>query len=180
MRMIAKYVGVSSIDGYNLSLVLTAGKEYEVESIGVVGGWAQVVCDDGVKRTVDAFRFTPLPQTGVEKMPDPEKDQSLKKDDGKPPFELLDPWFMLETVKVLGFGAKKYAANGWRKGISYSRVIGALHRHLNAIERGEDCDPETGLLHTAHLACEAMFLGAFQLLGRKDLDDRVKNTGLDK
>lgn len=97
--------------------------------------------------------------------------QGNKADTGKSPCELLSPVAMLATADVLAVGAKKYAPNNWRKGLAWSRVIGAILRHLFAFMRGEDLDAETGLPHIDHLACEVMFLQEFYRT-RKDLDDR--------
>lgn len=99
--------------------------------------------------------------------------EGRKADAGKPPMELLSPIAMLGTAEVLAFGAKKYAPNNWRKGLSWSRVIGAILRHLAAIQMGEDHDKETGLLHVDHLSCEVMFLQEF-FRTHKHLDDRHK------
>jgi hypothetical protein len=79
-----------------------------------------------------------------------------------------------EMLRVLGFGARKYAPDNWRRGIAYRRVLAAIYRHWSAIMRGEDRDPETGLLHAAHIMCEAAFLTEYQLDGRAELDDRNK------
>lgn len=62
------------------------------------------------------------------------------------------------TCSVLTFGAHKYAAWNWSKGIQYMRVYGALLRHLMAWVRCEERDPETGLSHLDHAACCLMFL----------------------
>lgn len=97
----------------------------------------------------------------------------LKADTGKPACDLLSPIAMLGTAEVLSFGAKKYAAHNWRKGIAWSRIIGAILRHTYAIMAGEDTDKESGLLHADHLSCEVMFLQEF-FRTRKDLDDRYK------
>lgn len=64
----------------------------------------------------------------------------------------------LGTCAVLSFGAKKYAAWNWSKGIAYMRIYGAILRHLFAWVTGEECDKETGLSHLDHAACELMFL----------------------
>jgi len=82
----------------------------------------------------------------------------LRYDADKVRHDLLPPNAINELAKVLTFGAKKYAPNNWMKGMAWSRIIGPLKRHLNAIERGEDYDPETGLLHSAHVMCNAAFL----------------------
>ena len=97
----------------------------------------------------------------------------VKYDQGKLRVDLLDPLALDGLAKVLGFGAVKYAAHNWRGGISYSRLIGAALRHLFAILRGEDNDPESGLPHVDHLGCCWMFLSNM-MKTRKDLDDRYK------
>jgi len=94
-----------------------------------------------------------------------------KYDQDKAPVALVDPDFIEEVARVLGFGAAKYAADNWRNGISYRRLISAAYRHLGAINRGEDTDLESGLPHTGHLACCVMFLDWMQK-NRPDLDDR--------
>lgn len=96
-----------------------------------------------------------------------------KADSGKAPCDLLSPMALLGTARVLEFGAKKYAPNNWRKGLAWSRIVGAIMRHLFAFMMGEDLDPETGLPHTDHLGCEIMFLQELYHT-RKDLDDRYR------
>lgn len=107
----------------------------------------------------------------VEAKPEPPAHGGLKFDTDKPRFDLLDPLYLKGTADVLTFGAQKYDAHNWRKGISYSRVIGALMRHTNAVMLGEERDPETGLLHAYHISCCAMFLARFQEDQRTELDD---------
>jgi hypothetical protein len=106
--------------------------------------------------------------------PPKEKEQGTKFDAGKPRMELIDADFERDLALVLTNGANKYEAENWRGGIKFKRLIGAIKRHVNAIERGEDIDPEWGLQHTAHLACEVMFLH-WMTKNRKDLDDRYGN-----
>lgn len=96
----------------------------------------------------------------------------LKFDAGKLPLELLPTDALEGVTRVLQFGAQKYARRNWEKGINYSRLVGAVLRHTFAWLRGEDKDPETGLSHMAHAACECLFILAFELRGRTDLDDR--------
>jgi hypothetical protein len=76
---------------------------------------------------------------------------------------------------VLAFGAQKYSARGWEVGIPYSRVYAAFIRHtVFGYLAGEMNDPETGLPHLDHAACNVHFLIAFEARGRTDLDDRPK------
>jgi len=96
----------------------------------------------------------------------------VKHDADKPRMDLLDAYAIEQLSHVLTFGAKKYDAHNWRKGIAKGRLIAAALRHLFAYLRGEDKDPETGLSHAAHAMCCCMFL--IGLEHRADLDDRWK------
>lgn len=98
----------------------------------------------------------------------------LKYDQGKPGVHLLDPLALEGIARVLDFGANKYSAHNWRGGISYSRLLGAALRHIFAILRGENIDPESGLPHVDHLGCCWMFLSNM-MKTRPDLDDRWKS-----
>ena len=64
--------------------------------------------------------------------------------------ELLAPMFLLGIARVLASGAIKYAAGNWAKGMAWSRVFGALLRHLFAWWAGETYDRETGESHLYH------------------------------
>jgi len=101
--------------------------------------------------------------------------QGTKFDDEKPCMDLLDGEWLLDVAGVMTFGKKKYAAHNWRKGMDWSRVIGAAYRHLTAINQGQDLDPETGKPHAAHLSCCAMFLNWY-LKHRTEFDNRYKET----
>ena len=90
---------------------------------------------------------------------------ALKHDGGKVPLHLLPAESLVEIAKVLDFGAKKYAAHGWRHGMDWSRLNAALLRHLYAWQMGEDVDPESGQLHLAHAGCCLLFLLSYQKTG---------------
>jgi hypothetical protein len=99
----------------------------------------------------------------------------MRFDAGKLPVELLPVDALEEVARVLEFGAKKYARRNWEKGIKFSRVVGPLLRHVFKWLRGEDNDPETGLNHMAHAACNALFLVAYIKRGKApELDDRCE------
>jgi Domain of unknown function (DUF5664) len=97
----------------------------------------------------------------------------VKYDEDKPPLDLLDPVALEGLARVLAFGAKKYAKHNWRGGISYTRLVAAMLRHIFAILRGEDTDPESGLPHVDHVGCCWMFLSN-EMKTRHDMDDRHK------
>jgi hypothetical protein len=101
------------------------------------------------------------------------KDQAMKFDTEKIPTELFSVPAYLGVCRVLQFGAKKYAAWNWSKGLLYMRVYAATLRHLMAWATGEDNDQETGLSHIDHAMCELMFLSHFVKHPEyKALDDR--------
>jgi hypothetical protein len=82
-----------------------------------------------------------------------------KFDAGKIDYTLI-PWDgMEEIVKVLEFGARKYARDNWKhvEG-GEQRYQAAAFRHLIAYNRGEKVDQETGLSHLAHAGCCLLFL----------------------
>jgi len=89
------------------------------------------------------------------------KHKGLRFNQGKARFDLVHPWSHEQMVNVLTAGAIKYKDRNWERGMAWSNVIASLKRHLNAVESGEDYDPETGELHAAHIACNAHFLTAY-------------------
>ena len=99
---------------------------------------------------------------------------AMKFDANKPRMGLLEPEFLEGVANVLGFGASKYEYMNWKKGISSERLYGALLRHITASMKGEDIDPESGLDHLHHAACNLMYL-SWMLKNRPDLDTRGVN-----
>lgn len=103
----------------------------------------------------------------------------VKKDEGKPRWELVPFDAIRGVVEILTFGAKKYAARNWERGIAYGRVFGAIMRHLTAWWGGENLDPESGKSHLDHAMCELMFLSAYEKRGMTSLDDRPATIELE-
>lgn len=97
-----------------------------------------------------------------------------KFDAGKPPLDLMEMEYVEEIAQVLAFGARKYAAHNWRKGIGVTRNLAAACRHLFKVMRGEDIDPESGLHHLAHAGCCLMFAW-WTLKYRPQFDDRWRD-----
>lgn len=98
-----------------------------------------------------------------------------KHDSQKVRVELL-PFTALEEVgKAFTYGAKKYADHNYRRGMAWSRLLGAALRHLFAWARGEAADAESGLSHLAHAgACVLMLLDAE--LHQLGTDDRWRKS----
>ena len=101
------------------------------------------------------------------------KTKGYKKDSEKTQFEYLPFDAISEIAKVMTYGANKYEPRNWERGMSWSRVFNALHRHLSLWFQGEDLDDETNLSHLAHAGCCLLFILAYEL--REDgIDDRPK------
>ena len=76
-----------------------------------------------------------------------------------------------EICKVLTGGAIKYGDWNWAEGIKFSRLLGALKRHIAAFEKCDDVDPEFGALHLGHAGCCIAYL-IHMYYCRPDMDDR--------
>lgn len=89
-----------------------------------------------------------------------------KFDGGKHRMWLLGPlWRPIRAVvRVLEFGAAKYAPNNWQLvrdddgGSPVKRYGDAMMRHVAAFQEGEMRDAETGLHPLAHAVCDGLFL----------------------
>lgn len=85
----------------------------------------------------------------------------IKYDTDKLRWDLLDVDFPEGIVKVLTFGAKKYDPNNWRKLVDNNgteRCYAAFMRHMVEWRKGNKVDPETGIPHIFHAACNLYFL----------------------
>jgi len=100
--------------------------------------------------------------------------EGTKYDKGKNRLELLPVSAVNEIARVFTKGAEKYEDNNWMKGIKFSRVYGALQRHITAWWDRNDTDEEWGISHLCHAGCCLLFLITYTLkykLYRK-FDDR--------
>lgn len=81
-----------------------------------------------------------------------------KDDANKLQLTLVSPYLIEEVAKVRMYGTEKYSDPGNWKNVEPQRYKDALYRHLNAYLKGEEHDPESGLSHLAHMACNISFL----------------------
>lgn len=113
-----------------------------------------------------------------------EKEVAVRYDADKLRYDLLPTSALEELTKIITMGAKKYAPRNWEKGMNWSRCIASLKRHLAEFEKGVDYDSESGLLHIAHVMCNAAFLTEYYRIHPQG-DDRnhhylnVPRIGLD-
>lgn len=94
---------------------------------------------------------------------------------GQKPCQLgsVDPMALEALGRVSGFGATKYERGNYLRGYDWSLSVDALYRHFLAFQAGEDRDPESGELHTAHVAWHGLALCSFTLRGL-GTDDRFE------
>ena len=87
----------------------------------------------------------------------------VKHDEHKNHLDLIEPEFIEGVGEVLTFGAEKYKENSWQNVENgENRYYGAAMRHLLAYRKGEKLDPESGLSHLYHVACNTMFLAHWE------------------
>ena len=95
-----------------------------------------------------------------------------KFDNEKVDLHVLDPLFVEGTARVSQFGESKYGKSNWKKGLTQTRIINAMRRHLAQIEKGEDIDDESGFHHAYHIAWGCQVLAYQHRNGQFHLDDR--------
>lgn len=105
---------------------------------------------------------------------------------GKLRYELLPSNALQDIVEVYTKGAEKYTirnensniiddgANNWRKGLSWTDMLGSIQRHLESFKSGEDIDLELGTKHLANAAWGIMGLLEFYRIYPQG-DDRLQS-----
>lgn len=89
--------------------------------------------------------------------------RGLRYDSNKPRLDLIPMLALEQAARVLEFGAGKYGMHNWARGMAWSRVVGCILRHLSKIQQGEVIDEESGLPHSAHVLCNALFLATYEV-----------------
>jgi hypothetical protein len=106
-------------------------------------------------------------------LPDYKENKAFRTNENKLRYDLCPAIAQREYAKVWTQGLEKYPARNWEKGFLFSEVIASAMRHLEAIRLGEEIDPEDGLLHSAHLMCNAAMLTEFHFT-HPELNDLKK------
>ena len=68
------------------------------------------------------------------------------------------------ACRVFEYGAKKYAAWNWAKGMAWSVPLGCALRHMQAVLDGELLDDESGLPHIDHVFSNLIMLDYFETI----------------
>ena len=105
---------------------------------------------------------------------------ALRYDEGKLRYDLVPEDALAEYVRVLTFGASKYAPRNWELGMDWCKCYAAMRRHQVAWMSGENIDPESGIDHMAHVAWNALALVAYRLRNKGTDDRPVLNNAQQK
>lgn len=95
---------------------------------------------------------------------------------GKPKWSLIPQSALLPMVRQAEYGATKYAAWNWTKGLKVTEICESLKRHLDAFMEGKDLDEE-GMPHIGGIQWNAMAL-QWMLVNKPELDDRYKHDNV--
>lgn len=85
------------------------------------------------------------------------EEKSLRYNIGKPQWSLVDFKSLEPLVRVMEYGANKYAPKNWMIGLNIDQILESLTRHLFALMSGEIIDPESQQEHIGHIMANAMF-----------------------
>lgn len=125
----------------------------------LVTGYPSTFCSDKCKKWSHAPNYE-VYSGGLNY---PEKTQGIKHDSSKLRYDLINPVAQEAFVKVLTYGANKYAPRNWEKGIDKDRLIAAAYRHIESYRQGEKIDKESNQDHIAHAICCLHFLLSLEL-----------------
>lgn len=93
------------------------------------------------------------------------KEKALRYNQGKPKWSLVHFRSLEPMIKVLMYGADKYARDNWKKGLDKQEILDSMQRHLAALIDGQDIDPESQEHHIGHIMCNCMFYSYFNVIG---------------
>ena len=151
-------------DGVTLEVVDKLGRWCEFCYFGI-----ERLCRLGMRKCCDSetredgkniyYKLVELCKTKDMEQKTETKNTSKKNDriDDKPMWELLPLQDIEDVVKVYTAGAKKYGPDKWQNlPDGYKRYKAALFRHLVEYEKGNWLDEETGCIHLAQVAWNAI------------------------
>lgn len=84
-------------------------------------------------------------------------EKSIRYNEGKPKWSLVDFKSLEPLVRVMEYGEMKYSRDNWKIGLNPTETLDSLARHLFKLMSGEEVDSESGLPHTGHILANIMF-----------------------
>ena len=171
MKKRANFTGNPVVECGNCAgtgIVVVGSREAVVCEVCSGTGWEPWEPEDEVKETHSMYA-EPQESPKLNKIgPDA---PGVKFDEDKPRMDLIPPEALFAAAKILGYGANKYSARNWEKGMDWGRVYAAAQRHMNAWWEGERYDIESGYSHLWHALVNVLMLVAFEERG-DGTDDR--------
>lgn len=140
---------------------LQKGRQMDVIKAPTAEGKGNFAADiaQGIEVVGKAMRDAGLmPLDGIGDINSQEKGSGARYNAGKPDLSLIPMVTLEDEARVWEYGKKKYAAWNWTKGMDWSVPFACAMRHMAAWQRGEECDPESGLPHLAHAMCNLRML----------------------
>lgn len=98
----------------------------------------------------------------IENTTERKSEPGKKFDNGKLRYDLIPPEALEALAAICTMGADKYDEHNWEKGMSWSRIIGALLRHLYEWIKGNEIDDESGKSHLWHVLWNAAALVTYE------------------
>jgi hypothetical protein len=109
-----------------------------------------------------------------------QQEKALRYNEGKDEWKLVHFLSLVPMVRVLMYGAKKYAPDNWKKQMSKEIILNSLMRHATSLMDGETHDRETNLHHIGHIMCNCMFYAFHYVFNSSNNPDIVvENIELD-
>ena len=101
-------------------------------------------------------------------------DAFRKHDAGKPRYSLLPPRALEHAVRALMHGADKYGHENYLNATEADeqRYWDATQRHLWAVMRGEDIDPDSGLTHLSCATANLLLLAEINEAQKRETPDQ--------
>jgi hypothetical protein len=98
-------------------------------------------------------------------------DKASRFNEDKPKWSLVHYESLVPMIRVLEFGAKKYAPFNWQKPMDLMEILESMQRHLAALFDGEVYDKESGVSHMGHIQCNALFYNFHRERERKLIEN---------
>lgn len=86
----------------------------------------------------------------------PKQEKSIRHNQGKPKWSLIDYPSMEPLIRVMEQGAVKYGLGNWQIGLDLVEIQESAQRHLAAMMNGELKDLDSKEFHAGHIMANMM------------------------
>ncbi len=99
----------------------------------------------------------PVNDDECKKCDDEKSECALRYNTGKPKWSLVHMHSLVPMIRVLEYGALKYAPFNWQKPMKRDELLDSMQRHLAALIDGNELDDESWWTHIGHIMANALF-----------------------